>query len=403
MFVKKVQFSWRAVDADGMCVVGKTVSKNKRALKKELEDSHLTLLSAKTKTNISISLSRKTIKPQTQHDFIGELATLLRTNINISHALTLLNNTYKQDSDMQSIIRKTQQYLEQGMSFADALSKQHLFDTITIAMIKTGEQTGTLGNTLVELAQYQEKMNKIRSQLLRALSYPLIVLCASLCITLALLLFVVPQFESIFSDFGAQLPLLTRIIVDCANLITQQWYSVVCIAMLGVILPVLCYRHSSTFQRGMQSILKRAPLLGSIINTAMLARWSQMTTTTLRSGIPIHQALEATSSCIGLAYYQRALEKTVMHIKSGLSLQQALIQVDIFPQRIVEMISIGEATGNLDAMFQQITLTYQEQFDSLIEHLSKWLEPVIMIILAALIGTIIIAMYLPVFQIGMVV
>ncbi len=403
VFVKKIHFSWRAVDASGMCVIGKHVSKNLSTLKKELQDKDLTLLSIKQQTDISISFSQKTTKSQSQHNFIREIATLLRTNININHALILLNSAYQQDGDMQSIINTTQQHLEQGISFADALSKQNLFDTITIAMIKTGEQTGTLGNTLIELAQYQEKINKIRSQLLRALSYPLIVLCASLCITLALLLFVVPQFESIFSDFGAQLPLLTRIIVSCANLITQQWYVVLIIVLLSIIMPVFYYRHSSTFQQGLQHALKHTPLISPIINTAMLARWSQMTATTLRAGVPIHQALEATASCIGLTYYQRALETAVMHLKSGLSLQQALIQVDIFPQRIVEMISIGEATGNLDAMFQQITLTYQEQFDSLIENLSKWLEPVIMIILAALIGTIIIAMYLPVFQIGMVV
>lgn len=393
-------YRWHGVDSNGMLVKGAHIINNAKTLQTWLGEQDITLIDYKRKITLKFSNENKKLTKKQLHQIIYELALLLDSGINITQAIILLSNSYQYHSQLQSVLLTTQVYLEKGYRFSEALKMQKIYNDLIIITIDAGEKTNTLCKTLKELAAYQERMLKIHSQLLRALSYPIAVMSISFLITLIMLLFVVPQFKTIFHDFGSRMPIITHIIVWCSDFLKQKF--MLLIAFIGTIslLAVVFYKKNKRYQQWSQKIITKLPIVKQVLTTAMLARWAQMTTTILHAGINIHEALEITSSCIGITFYEHSLRLAIEKIKAGQSLKQSLSSTALFPERVIELIAIGESSGNLIAMFAQIAKSYQQQFDLIVDKLGKWLEPAIMIILAILIGGIVIAMYLPIFQIG---
>ena len=351
--------------------------------------------------NISIPfLERKTIKPKTLMIFTRQLATLIDSGLPLLRGLNVLG---KQEPDpvLRKTIGKLADSVQGGSTFSDGLA-QHpkLFNKLYINMVKAGELGGVMELVLVRLADFQEKAQKLKNKVVSAMFYPIIVLVIAVAIMAFLLVYIVPKFEQIFADMlgGKPLPALTEFVIGTSRFFQNQWYMI----LGAVIVVVVAYSLAGRTEKGLaiiDAIKLRVPLFGDLIKKSAISRFSRTLGTLVTSGVPILQALNITRDTAGNVVLSNAIQKVHDSVKEGESIVSPLEKSGIFPPMVVSMIDVGEETGQLPEMLLKVADVYDDEVDNTVAGLTSLLEPIMIVFLAVVVGTIVIALFLPLISI----
>ncbi|GMR20921.1 MAG: type II secretion system F family protein [Gammaproteobacteria bacterium] len=341
---------------------------------------------------------KKKITPKEVAVFTRQLATMLTAGIPIAQAFDIVGKGQENPS-MAALINTIKIDIESGTNLTAALSKHPLqFDPLYCNLIQAGEAAGILDSILDKVATYKEKIEAIKSKIKSALGYPTAVIIVAFVITTILLVFVIPQFESLFKGFGADLPALTLFVITLSEFFQAYWYIMVAGIVGAVIGFKYLYQRSSKMQFTMDRVILRAPIIGGIIKKATIARFCRTLATMFAAGVPLVEALDSVAGACGNRVYYLGTIEIKNDVSTGIQLQSAMNAVQLFPNMVVQMVAIGEESGELDAMLGKVADFYEEEVDDAVANLSSLIEPIIMAVLGVLIGGLVVAMYLPIFK-----
>lgn len=397
-------FLWRGINPHGLKITGECVAINLTEAKRQIQQQNILLLNIKTKdTFFKRIFENKKIPATMITEFIRELATLIQAGIPLATALKIIAENSPR-LYFKTLITQLHHHVESGRLFNEALKTHiHYFGAMTCELIIAGEQTGALDVVLIHLAEHREKMSTLRKKISKVLYYPLIVLSAAIMITAALVLFIIPQFTILFNSMGAKLPLATQALIFLAQFL--QHYGGYGLMTTGVMFLSVKWivQHSQVAQQFMSRLLFSIPIIGRLCQYIVLVRSFKTLTLGLHAGLPLLLTLKLTANVSGNQLYKIVWQHTAKKIHAGIPLNQALALAGHFPARVLQMIALGEASGRLEPMLEHLTHYYEEKIDYFIHHLNQLLEPAMMIFLAAIIGGLVIAIYLPIFKLGSVI
>jgi type IV pilus assembly protein PilC len=302
---------------------------------------------------------------------------------------------------MQELILTIKGDVEGGTSLADSLKKHPLyFDDLFVNLVRAGEHAGVLEDLLHKIALYKEKTESIKGKIKKAMFYPAAVIAVAIIVTSIIMIFVIPQFEGLFRGFGSDLPAFTRVVVAISHFV-QNWWWAMLFGLIGLgYLFSYTWKRSRGFRQNVDRILLKIPVIGEILHKSAIARFARTLSTMSAAGVPLVEALESVAGATGNVVYGDAVLRMREDVATGQSLQLAIKQRNLFPNMVIQMVSIGEESGSLDDMLAKVADFYEEEVDNAVDAMSSLLEPLIMVILGTLIGGLVIAMYLPIFKMG---
>lgn len=397
-------FTYQALNRSGQTVTGEISAANvKKARMLLLSQGHLKVQCRKKKGTSKSLFGKQRIKAADIATFTRQMATMLTSGIPLVQAFDIVAKSLENPT-MTAVVQTIRSDVEEGHTFAEALSKHPLhFDDLFCNLIATGEASGSLEGMLDKVATYKEKTESLKRKIKKAMFYPAAVVVIALLVTTILLVFVVPQFEALFEGFGAELPAFTRMVVDLSEFIqTRGWLLVV--ALAGLVQGIrFLNRNVKSFQDGRDRFLLKVPIFGGIVTKGIWARYARTLATTFAAGVPLVEALAAVSGAMGNVIYREAVIQIKEEVAVGSQLHQAMEHVHLFPPLMLQLVTIGEESGALDTMLAKVADIFEEEVDLAVDSLSSLLEPLIMAVLGVLIGGLVVAMYLPIFQMGSVI
>ncbi len=399
--IKQAPFSWEGHDRAGKKVKGKTIASSESAVRSELRRQGV----VPTKVRKQSQLFAKTgkVTPGDIAIFSRQLATMMTAGIPLVQAFDIVGAGHDNPA-MQKLILAIKVDVEGGTTLANALARHPMhFDDLFVNLVAAGEQAGALETLLEKIATYKEKTEAIKKKIKKAIMYPAAVVVVAIVVTAILMIFVIPEFESLFQGFGADLPAFTRMVIDISFFIRSQGWLIV-IVVVGAVMGFL---HAKKRYRKVQHFVDRValkiPVIGAILNKSAVARYARTLATTFAAGVPLVEALESVSGACGNVVYETAVLKVRDEVATGQRLQRAMENTGLFPNMVNQMIAVGEESGSLDDMAGKVADFYEEEVDNAVDSMSSLLEPLIMSILGVLVGGLVIAMYLPIFKMGQVV
>jgi len=398
---RDMPFSWEGRDRKGQKVKGRTVAQNEQAVRGELRRQGI----AATRIRKQSNAMRKGGKVNAGDIaiFSRQLATMLGAGIPLVQAFEIIGAGHDKPS-MQKLLMEIKAEIEGGTSLHEALAKHPLyFDDLYVNLTEAGEQAGALESLLDKIATYKEKTEAIKKKVKKALFYPAAVLLVALVVTTILLIFVIPQFESLFKGFGADLPAFTQMVINLSRFIQTKGVYILVVLVAAVWFFLYTYKRSRKTREFCDRAMLRFPIIGPILNKAAIARFARTLSTMFQAGVPLVEALESVAGATGNIVYEDAIMKVRDEVATGQRLQRAMENTGLFPNMVVQMIAVGEESGSLDTMSGKVASFYEEDVDNAVDSMSSLLEPLIMAILGVLVGGLVIAMYLPIFKLGAVV
>ena len=398
---RDIAFAWEGMDKKGQRVKGKSLAPNELALKQDLRRQGVVATRIR-KQSTALKGGGK-VKPEDIAIFSRQLATMLAAGIPLVQAFEIIGAGHEKPS-MQKLVLDIKADVESGTSLHEALGKHPLyFDDLYVNLVEAGEQAGALETLLDKIATYKEKSEAIKKKVKKALFYPAAVLAVAVVVTLILLIFVIPQFESLFKGFGADLPAFTQMVINLSRFVQANGIYLALVSG-GAVYAFFYFRKRS---RRMREFLDRmslkVPIIGPILNKAAIARYARTLSTMFSAGVPLVEALDSVAGATGNIVYENAVLKMKDEVSTGQRLQRAMEGTGLFPNMVVQMIAVGEESGSLDTMSGKVATFYEEDVDNAVDSMSSLLEPMIMAILGVLVGGLVIAMYLPIFKLGAVV
>ncbi|MBU2072468.1 MAG: type II secretion system F family protein [Gammaproteobacteria bacterium] len=345
----------------------------------------------------------KKISPLDIAIFTRQIATMLGAGVPLVQSIDLIANGAENKS-LRTLMQKISVKIQAGLPLSDTL-REHpkYFDELYCDLVKSGEASGSLDAIFDRLAIYKEKAEALKSKIKKAMFYPVAVLVVAAIVTSILLIFVVPQFAGIFAGFGAELPAFTLFVLSISELMQQYWWVVLAAIVVLFFVVRKTYGNNLAFRTWADGRLIRLPVIGNILNKAAVARYARTLSTTFAAGVPLIEALESAAGAAGNEVYKNAILFIREEVSSGNQMYLAMKQTDQFPEMVVQMVSIGEESGALDSMLSKVANIYEQEVDDAVDGLTALLEPLIMAVLGVVIGGLIIAMYLPIFQLGQIV
>ena len=335
--------------------------------------------------------------------FTRQLATMMKAGVPLLQAFDIVGKGASNQA-VAKLLMDVKSDVETGSSLNQAFRKFPLyFDALFCNLVAAGEAAGILDSLLDRLATYKEKILAIKSKIKSALFYPVAVIVVAIIITTVIMIYVIPAFKSVFSSFGADLPGPTLVVIAISDFMVANWYIV--FGILGGILYgfFFMWTRSEKVQIIMDRLLLRLPIFGEIIRKATMARWARTLSTMFAAGVPLVEALESVGGASGNYVYKMATKQIQSEVSTGTSLTVSMQNTNIFPNMVVQMVSIGEESGQLDQMLSKVADFFEAEVDDAVEAMSSLMEPIIMVVLGTLIGGMVVAMYLPIFKLGAVV
>ncbi len=398
---RDIPFAWEGRDRKGKRVKGKSSASDEASLRADLRRQGIA--ASRIRKQSSAFKSGGKIKPQDIAVFSRQLATMLAAGIPLVQGLEIVGNGHEKPA-VQKLIMSIKSTIEGGSSLHEALAQHPLhFNDLYVNLVEAGEHAGALESLLDKIATYQEKTEAIKKKVKKALFYPTAVVAVAVIVTIVLMIFVIPEFESLFKGFGAALPAFTQVVINISHLVQHRGIFLL-IGFGAVVYAFLFFKKRS---RAMRMFLDKAilkiPIVGPILNKAAIARYARTLATMFTAGVPLVEALESVAGATGNIVYENAVMKMRDEVATGQRLQRAMENVGIFPNMVVQMIAVGEESGALDTMAGKVATFYEEEVDNAVDSMSSLLEPLIMVILGVLVGGLVIAMYLPIFKLGEVV
>ena len=400
---KKLEtFVWEGKDRKGNKSKGEMASANVALVKAQLRKQGILPDKVKKKPKPLFGGSKK-ITPFDIAMLTRQLATMMKAGVPLVQSFDIVADGLE-NKGLQELVINIRNDISSGTGFAASLRKhpKH-FDTLYCNLVDSGEQAGALEQMLDRIATYLEKTELLKKKVKKAMTYPLAVVVVAIIVTAILLVKVVPQFESLFQGFGADLPVFTQFVVELSEWM-QKWWFVVLIGVVGsIFLFKESRRRSQKFSDLVDKWVLKMPVVGDILDNSAVAKFGRVLSTTFAAGVPLVDALESVSGATGNAVYRDAVINIKNDVSSGTQLQASMRNQGIFPVMAVQLTAIGEESGNLDEMLGKVAEHYEAVVDDMVDNLTALMEPMIMSILGVLVGGLIIAMYLPIFQMGQVV
>jgi type IV pilus assembly protein PilC len=305
---------------------------------------------------------------------------------------------------MKKMVDSVRGDIEGGSSIYEAMSKHPVqFDELYRNLVKAGEAAGVLETVLDTIATYKENIEALKSKIKKALFYPAMVIAVAIIVSAIMLVYVVPQFEDVFKSFGADLPAFTQVIVNLSRFMVSTWHIVLIGAIAAAVAFIFFYKRSLAFQHFLDKVILKVPIIGAIMHNSAIARFARTLATTFKAGVPLVEALDSVAGATGNSVYEKAVYRIRDDVSVGYQVNMAMKQVNLFPHMVVQMAAIGEEAGALDTMLFKVAEFYEQEVNNAVDALASLLEPMIMVIIGVLVGSMVVGMYLPIFKLAAVV
>ncbi|OOC49858.1 type II secretion system F family protein [Thioalkalivibrio versutus] len=396
-------YTWEGLNKNGARIKGETPADNEATARAELRKNGINVIKIRKKPKSLLSGGKKKVVPADIAYFLRQMTTMLESGVPLVQAFEIVGRGNEKPA-MRDLVLKLKADVEGGETFAQALSKHpRHFDDLVTNLVEAGEQARTLETLLDKVATYKEKTEALKGKIKKALFYPAAVVVVAIVVTAILLIYVVPQFEALFTGFGADLPVFTRMVVDLSEFTQSWWWAILGVMVAIGFVFVQARRRLPRFARFLDIMVLKAPAFGPILRKAAIARFARTLSTMFSAGVPLVDALTSVSGATGNAVYREATLRMRDETEAGGQLQWSMRNTAVFPNMVVQMVAIGEESGSLDSMLSKVADFYEEEVDNAVDSLSSLLEPLIMVVLGVLVGGLVIAMYLPIFQMGQVI
>src|ERR1700687_791669 len=395
---KETQFLWEGKDKRGNRVKGKSLAANEATLRADLRRQGVAATRVKTQSNLFRSGGK--VSNEDIAVFSRQLATMMSAGIPMVQAFEIIGNGHEKPA-MQKLVLDIKANIEGGSTLHESLAKFPLyFDDLFVNLVEAGEQAGALESLLDKIATYKDKTEALKKKIKKALFYPIAVLCVAVIVSLVLLVFVIPQFEALFKGFGADLPAFTQMVVNLSRFVQHQGWWLACVIGGGLYAFFYFLKRSRRMQLASDRILLKIPIIGPILIKAAIARFARTLSTMFAAGVPLVEAMQSVAGATGNIVYEEAVLRMKDEVATGGRLQRAMENTGLFPNMVIPMIAVGEESGSLDTMSAKVAEFYEAEVDNAVDSMSSLMEPMIMAILGVLVGGMVIAMYLPIFQLG---
>ncbi len=397
-------FVYEGTDRRGQKVKGEVASKNMALAKAQLRKQGINAQKVSKKSSGLLSGAKK--KPITPLDvaiFTRQLATMMKAGVPLVQSFEIVADGLDNPT-MKEVVLGIKAEVEGGNNLANSLKKfpQH-FDDLYCSLVASGEQSGSLETMLDRVAIYKEKSELLKQKIKKALKYPITVVAVALIVTVILLLKVVPVFQELFASFGADLPAFTQMVVDLSAWM-QKWWFIFIASIVGSIVGFIeAKKRIPAFANWLDRASLKMPIFGDLAYKATIARFCRTLATTFSAGVPLIDALVSCAGAAGNVVYRDAIMKIRDDVATGQQLQFAMRQTGVFPSMALQMVAIGEESGALDTMLDKVATFYENEVDNAVDGLTSMMEPLIMAVLGVLVGGLVVAMYLPIFQLGAIV
>jgi type IV pilus assembly protein PilC len=391
-------YTWEGTDKQGKKVKGEMEASSVAFVNATLRRQGINPSKVQKRGSSLFKARKKKIITKDIAVFTRQLATMLQAGIPIAQSFDIVGKGHENPS-MQELILAIKNDIESGTNLTAALAKHpRYFDELYCNLVAAGEQAGILDGILDKLAVYKEKIEAIKGKIKSALFYPAAVVGVACIITAILLYFVIPQFEGLFKGAGADLPALTQIVVGLSRGFRESWYIIVPGAVGSIVFLIYSYKRSLKMQHAFDRLILRAPVIGIIVKKATIARFARTLATMFAAGVPLVEALESVAGASGNRLYFEGTQAIRTDVSTGMQLQAAMNATGLFPNVVIQMVAIGEESGELDTMLSKVADFYEREVDDAVAALSSLLEPIIMVFLGVIIGGLVVAMYLPIFK-----
>lgn len=392
----EITFLWEGKDKTGKNARGETRAISETIARANLRRSGVNVAKIKKlKTGGGSSVTAKDISL-----FTRQLATMMKSGVPLLQAFDIVGKGHD-NPKVAKLLFDIKTDVETGSSLQQAFRKYPLFfDDLYCNLIGAGESAGILDSLLDRLATYQEKIQAIKGKIKSALFYPTSIIVVAFVITAVIMIFVIPAFKELFSSFGANLPAPTLILMGISDYFVQYWWLIIGGTGGGIYTFFYFWKRSKKMQDAMDRIMLKLPVFGPLIRKASIARWSRTLATMFAAGVPLVEAFDSVAGAAGNVVYFDATKQIQREVMNGNSLTAAMTETGVFPSMVLQMVTIGEEAGSLDAMLSKVADFFEAEVDDAVEALSSLMEPVIMVVLGTLIGGMVVAMYLPIFKMG---
>jgi type IV pilus assembly protein PilC len=397
--VKVSVYAWEGIDKKGTKLTGEINGHNPALVKAQLRKQGINPTKVRKKS-VSIFGKGKKIKPLDIAFFSRQMATMMKAGVPLLQSFDIISEGHE-NPNMRKLVDDVKQEVAAGHSFATALRQKPLyFDDLFCNLVDAGEQAGALESLLDRVATYKEKTESLKAKIKKAMTYPIAVVVVAVVVTGILLLKVVPQFQAIFAGFGAQLPAFTVMVIGLSQLVQDYWW----ILLAGLALSIFAFRRahrtSERFRNSLDRALLKVPIIGPLLYKSAVARYARTLSTTFAAGVPLVEALDSVAGATGNVVFKNAVNKIKQDVSTGMQLNFSMRSTGVFPMLAVQMTAIGEESGALDSMLDKVATYYEDEVDNMVDSLTALMEPMIMAVLGVIVGGLVIAMYLPIFQLG---
>lgn len=397
--IKEFVFEWEGKDRNGKQVRGETRAGGENQVQSYLRRQGITPLKIK-KRRMSAGRS---IKPKDMAIFTRQLATMMKAGVPLLQAFDIVGRGNPNPS-VTRLLNDIRNDVETGTSLSVAFRKYPLyFDNLYCNLVEAGEAAGILDQLLDRLAVYMEKTEAMKSKIKSALMYPISVLVVAFVVTAVIMIFVVPAFKEVFSNFGADLPGPTLAVIAMSEIFVQYWWLIFGGLGGGIYFFMQAWRRNKKMQVIMDRIMLKVPIFGVLVEKSCIARWTRTLSTMFAAGVPLVEALDSVGGASGNSVFEMATIKIQQEVSTGTALTQAMTNANLFPSMVLQMCAIGEESGSIDHMLGKSADFYEAEVDDMVAGISSLMEPIIIVILGTVIGGIVVAMYLPIFKLGQVV
>lgn len=393
-------FVWEGTDKKGKKIKGRMLAVSEAAVKADLRRQGV--LAKKVRKEMQLFKSGKKVNAEDIALFARQLATMLQAGIPMVQCFDIIGNGHDKPS-MQKLVLAIKSDVEAGTTLHEALAKHPLyFDDLFVNLVEAGEHAGALETLLDKVATYKEKTEALKKKIKKALFYPTAVLAVAVIVTIILLIFVIPQFESLFKGFGADLPALTSWVVELSRGFREWWWIALLVVAGASIGAVQAHRRSERFRDFLDGALLRVPLIGEIVRKGAVARYARTLSTMFGAGVPLVEAMDSVARAAGNVVYEKGILQIRDEVSTGSTLHTSMENTNLFAHMVNQMVAIGEESGSVDHMLGKVADFYEAEVDEMVNRLTSLMEPLIMSVLGVIVGGLVIAMYLPIFKLASV-
>ncbi len=396
-------FVWEGNDKRKIKIKGEMPAKNANLVRAELRKQGITPTVVKAKRKPLFSGSAKRITPRDIAMFSRQIATMLKSGVPIVTSMEIIADGQK-NPKMTKMVNAIRADIESGSSLSEALGKFPVqFDELFRNLVKAGESAGVLDTVLDTVATYKENIETLKGKIKKALFYPATVVAVALLVSAILLVFVVPQFEEVFANFGADLPAFTQLVVGLSKFMVSWWWLIALVIAGAAVAFIMLKNRSLAFAHFLDRMVLKIPVVGKIMHESALARFSRTLAVTFAAGVPLVEALDSVAGATGNTVYEKAVLRIRDDVSVGYQVNMAMKQTGLFPNMVVQMTAIGEEAGALDTMLYKVAEFYEQEVDNAVDALASLIEPLIVVMLGVIVGSMVVAMYLPIFKLAAVV